>query len=228
MKINNYHFLITIPRIGLIAFVFLNLFAMFLYSGGILNDPTTPSYLFLYNFLSDLGRLYSHSGNINFHSSLFFNLSLIIAGIVFIIFYFLLLNIFNNNKKINLLSKAGSGFGILGGFCLIGVALTPSDLYLDLHKIFANWLFRLLFICSIIYSLVLRYDNKFSTRYSIGYIIFSLSIGLYVLVSELGPNPNFSHSALLFQVVSQKIILFIFIGTVYTQTVGIENIKIKP
>lgn len=226
MKLNNYHFLITIPQIGLVSFVFLNLFAMFLYSGGILNDPTTQSYLFLYNFLSDLGRVYSHSGDINFHSSLFFNLSLIIAGIVFIIFYFSLMSIFTNNKKINILSKTGSTFGILGGFCLIGVALTPSDLYLDLHKIFANWLFRLLFICSSIYSLVMYCDKKFSNRYSIGYIIFSLSIGLYVLVSELGPNPNFSHSALLFQVVSQKIILFIFIGTVYIQTVGIKNIKI--
>jgi hypothetical protein len=47
---------------------------------------------------------------------------------------------------------------------------------------------------------------------------------LYILISELGPNPKMSQFALSLQVVSQKVILIIFMFAVYIQTLGLQKL----
>ena len=59
---------------------------------------------------------------------------------------------------------------------------------------------------------------------AIGYCIFTGLILLYILVSELGPDPRSNMMALQFQVVAQKSILFCFLITIYIQTKGLALI----
>ncbi len=119
----------------------------------------------------------------------------------------------------------GSVFGILGGFSLIGVGITPADLYLELHIIFATWLFRFLFVASLFYSIVIFRHDQFENRFMGGYLVFTFSILLYILVSEWGPDPKINQFALILQVVSQKIIILVFMVSIYIQTLGLKKLQ---
>ena len=106
----------------------------------------------------------------------------------------------------------------------MGVGLTPADLYLDLHIECAHWLFRFMFIASLFYAVVIFRHSTFENKYSGGYLGFTFTILLYILISELGPDPKVSQFALVLQVVSQKIILLIFMVAIYIQTLGLQKL----
>ena len=73
-------------------------------------------------------------------------------------FYFYVHKVFKDYKYYYI-TYLGSVFGICGGIALIGVVMTPSDLYLPLHDAAAKWLFRSFFIASVCYSLAIyQYD----------------------------------------------------------------------
>ena len=195
---------------------------MLLYTGSTYRDHLTLGYSFTENFLSDLGRTLTFSGKINFLSSILFNISLILAGGVFALFYLHVRKVFNLDKQ-KILAFIGSFFGILGGLCLVGVGFTPSDLYLYLHIVCTNWLFRFMFVASLFYTIVIFRHPTFENKYASGYLVFSITILIYILISELGPGPKVSHFALVLQVVSQKIILLVLMMAIYIQTLGLKN-----
>ena len=105
------------------------------------------------------------------------------------------------------------------------VGFTPSDLHLDLHIVCATWLFRFFLVASLCYSLVIFRHSQFENKYAIGYLVFTFSILLYIIISELGPYPKVSQFALTLQVVSQKMILFIFMGAIYIQILGLKKLQ---
>ena len=216
--------LITLPQMVLILFIVFNIIAMFAYPGSTYRNNLSPGYSFTQNFLSDLGRTVSFSGEVNFFSAQFFNMSLILAGGVFSFFYFHVWKVFLADNQ-RMLAQIGSIFGVLGGLSLVGVGITPADLYLELHIICATWLFRFLFVASLFYSIVIFRHDQYENKYASGYLIFTFSILLYILVSELGPDPKISHFALTFQVVTQKMILLIFIASIYIQTLGLKRLQ---
>ena len=216
--------LITLPRIVLGLFIIFNIVAMFSYPGGTYLDNLNPGYSFTKNFLSDLGRTMSFSDEVNFFSAQFFNMSLILTGSVFVYFYLHVRKVFlADNQKI--WAIVGSFIGILGGLSLIGVGLTPADLYLEIHIICATWLFRFFFVTSLCYSVVIFRHTRFENKFAGGYLVFTFSILLYILVSELGPDPKTNQFALTLQVVSQKMILLIFMGSIYLQTFGLKKLQ---
>ena len=198
---------------------------MAVYPGSTYLDHSSKAYSFINNFLSDLGRTLSFSGASNFFACQLFNMALIFAGAVFVLFFIQLKNVFQDTRGMKNLSLVGSVFGIFGGFCLVGVGLTPSDLYLDLHIIFANWLFRFFFPTAFCYSWVIYNSAEFENKFALGYLVFSISILAYIFISELGPDPKMSQFALTLQVVSQKIILVIFMAAIYIQTIGLKRIN---
>ena len=157
--------LIVFPRIALGIFIVCNIIAMFCYPGSTYFDSLNPGYSFIRNFLSALGRTKSFSCEINFLSSQLFNMSLIISGGVFTCFYYYVQRSFTAANQ-RIMALIGSFFGMLGGLSLIGVGLTPADLYLELHIICATWLFRFFFIASLCYSIVIykhsQLENKFA------------------------------------------------------------------
>jgi len=223
-NIENNPWVITFPRQVLWLFMFLNIASMLLYPGSTYRDNLTSGYSFTENFLSDLGRTLTFSGEVNFLSSQLFNMSLILAGAVFTLFYLHVRKVFNLEKQ-RTLAFIGSFFGILGGFSLLGVGLTPADLYLDLHIICANWFFRFMCLASLFYTVVIFLHPRVKNKYASGYMIFTISILLYILVSELGPDAKTSQFSLVLHVVSQKIILLIFMMAVYIQSLGLQKLE---
>jgi hypothetical membrane protein len=223
-KIEGNLWLIELPRLVLGIFVILNIIAMLSYPGGTFLDDATVGYSFTRNFLSDLGRTLSYPGEVNFLSAQLFNMALILSGVVFANFYLYVRKIFIEENQ-RTLALIGSFFGVLGGISLAGVGLTPADLYLELHMICATWLFRFFFVASLCYSIVIFRHSKFENKYAMGYLVFTFSILLYILISELGPSPKEVPWALTLQVVSQKMILLILMAAIYIQTMGLKKLQ---
>ena len=130
-------------------------------------------------------------------------------------------------EKLKYFVRLGTLCGICGGFSLAGVGVTPSDLYLNLHIIFATWLFRFFFIAAFSYSVIIWQSSLIENKYAFGYFVFTISIFIYIIISELGPSPQSNMFALNLQVIAQKIILFIFLFSVYIQTLGIQKLRRK-
>ena len=224
MRGNNRNlWLITLPRLVLSFFILLNIIAIIAYPGSTYMDNLITHYSFTRNFLSDLGRTMSFAGEINFFSAQLFNMSLILSGIIFTFFFFHVQKVFTAHN-LRWVAIIGSIFGIFGGLFLIGVGMTPADLYLPFHIICATWLFRCLFVASFFYSIAIFRHVEINNKFAAGYVVFAFSILLYIIISELGPSPKTNPFSLTLQVVSQKIILLIFMFSIYIQTSGLKRL----
>ena len=87
-KYANTYWVVEIPKYTIGMFVMLNILSIIMYSGGTYFNNANLGYSMEFNFLSDLGRTISFSNNNNLISSLLFNVSLILAGIVFVMFFY--------------------------------------------------------------------------------------------------------------------------------------------
>ena len=197
---------------------------MLLYPGGTMFNKATKGYTFSENFFSDMGAYASRNGDPNYLSMILFSLSLTVVGVTFILYYLTIPSLFKSDRLSYFISLLGSLFAIAGSLCLIGTGLTPSDLVLESHKFFANNIFYSFLFTSFFYTLVIFKSNSIKKRYAIGYLFFFVSIFFYVGVLNFGPSADLNNSALIFQVVSQKLIVFVFILSVLHQTFGFENL----
>ena len=217
---------ITVPRIVAILFVIFQGLGMLSYPGGTIHDQSTSGYSFTSNFFSDMGAYKARNGEPNYLSMIFFSISLMFVGVSFTFYYLALPIIFGKNKINYYLSWVGTIFAFFGSICLIGTGLTPTDLVFDIHVFFANNIFHSFLITSFFYSIVIFNTKILKKRYAIGYAIFFISILLYVGVLQFGPSVNSGQSELVFQVVSQKLIVIVFFLTVVHQTFGLENVNL--
>ena len=187
-------------------------------------NKEAKGYTFTENFFSDMGAYAARNGDPNYLSMIFFSSSLTIVGVTFILYYLTIPSLFRNDRLSYFISLLGSLFAIAGSLCLIGTGLTPSDLVLESHKFFANNIFYTFLFTSFLYTYVIFKSNTLKKRYAVGYLFFSVSIFFYVGVLNFGPSADLNNSALIFQVVSQKLIVFVFIFSVLHQTFGFENL----
>ncbi len=212
INIPNMRFLaFSLPLYGAISFALLNIVAMVIYPGGTYQNPEFESYSFTQNYFSDLGRTQTMDGTPNFFSSFIFNNGLLMVGCFTCFFYFYLPVLFNQNSKVHNIAKIASVIATSSGIAFAGIALTPSDLYIDAHMIFVNWAFRSYLIAAILYIIAIFQSPKWKNKYALLYFIFALILFAYVLIMEFGPDGKDSLYGLTFQVISQKIIVIAFI-----------------
>ena len=218
-------FIVYLPRIMVGVFLVLQFVGMLYYPGGTIWSESTDEYVFTLNYFSDLGRYQAHNGEPNYLSMILFALSLSLVSVTFILHYISVLVFFKNDSKpFNaLLALIGTLFSFLGAICLVGTALTPSDLVLDPHVFYANNIFHSFLVTSLLYTIVIYRSELIQNKYAIGYAIFFLSILSYVIILHFGPGPRESEAALIFQVVAQKMIVVIFILSVVYQTFGLNK-----
>ena len=85
---------------------------------------------------------------------------------------------------------------------------------------FANNIFHCFLVTAFLYTIVIVRSDSLQKRYAIGYAIFFLFILAYIIILQYGPSVNSSESALIFQVLSQKVIVIVFCFSVIHQTYG--------
>ena len=186
-------------------------------------DASTQGYSFSKNFFSDMGAYAARNGDPNYFSMILFAMSLTIVGITFISYYLLLPRLLGRDRINFILAWAGTLFAIGGSVCMIGTGFTPSDVVFAPHVFFANNIFHCFLVTAFLYTIVIFRSDGLRKRYAIGYALFFLSIFIYVMILQYGPSVNSGESALIFQVLSQKGIVFVFCFSVVHQTFGFSK-----
>ena len=213
------------PKYSIIIFIVLNILAMLLYPGGNINDANQIGYSFINNFFSDLGMTVSHSNESNIFSCILFNLSLCIIGICFGMLFYSIRNYFENYRYLSLFATL---LGVYASISYIGVAFTPSNLYLSLHSFFAHWIFRSLFAASVIYSILIFRTKGFENKYAYAFIAFGVMVLAYVIYSEVYLNdPRVFPEQLIRHVLAQKIIAFWILISIYIYSIGLSKYLLK-
>ena len=218
--INKRAMLVLIPRIATAIFILLQIVGMIVYPGGTLHDVSTEGYSFTNNFFSDMGTYAARNGDPNYLSKIIFAFSLTIVGITFSFYYLVLPNVLGEDRINYILAIIGTVFAIGGSICMIGTGLTPSDIVHGPHVFFANNIFHCFLITAFVYTIVIFRSEILKKRYSIGYGLFFISIFAYVGILQYGPPATAGESELVFQVVSQKMIVGVFCFSVLHQTFG--------
>ena len=215
--------LVTAPRCAALLFILLQLLGMKVYPGGTMYDASSQGYSFSKNFFSDMGAYAARNGDPNYFSMILFAMSLTIVGITFISYYLLLPRLLGSDRINYILAWAGTLFAIGGSVCMIGTGFTPSDVVFAPHVFFANNIFHCFLVTTLLYTIVIFRSDGLRKRYAIGYAMFFLSIFIYVMILQYGPSANSGESALIFQVLSQKVIVIVFCFSVVHQTFGFSK-----
>ena len=212
-------------RIMLLSYLGLLTLAGFFYGGGNYVDKTTPYYNFFRNFISDLGRTTSHSGEDNTISIILFSIGMLIQLIAVLIYLVKAANYFAKDyPKISILAKCSA---IFGSFSLLGVIVTPADvpsLY-ALHIFFANSVFNGAFVTLGIYSYLFYSKGLKNVTYTL--FLCSLVILGYIVFLEIGPAPWKSIQSLTMHATYQKIAVLSLIATVWIMSKGTDLLNDK-
>ena len=221
--------LVKQTRTALLIYIGAIFIAMPFYAGGTyaIKDVAT-SYNFFTNFLSDLGRSVSHSGDINFHSSFLFNNAMTIFGIFYARFiYYMPSYIGNTNKNISFLAKIAS---IIACLCIIGVALTPANIrsLYALHILSANSIFYFGGFGSILFGYLFLKSKVIDNKYGWILILYGISTAIYIYILFFGPRPWESVYGLTVQASAQKAIFLIgfFTNWMTIKAIGLLDDKV--
>jgi len=221
--------LVKQTRTALLIYVGGIFLAMPFYAGGTyaITDIATP-YDFFSNFLSDLGRSVSHSGDLNFHSSFLFNNAMTVFGIFYARFvYYMTDYIGNTNENIALLAKISS---IIACLCIIGVALTPANIrsLYALHILFANNIFYFGGFGSALFGYLFLKSKIIDDKYGWILIFYGISAAIYIYIMFFGPKPWESVYGLTVQASAQKAIFLIgfFTNWMTIKAIGLLDNKV--
>ncbi|MGB1216366.1 MAG: hypothetical protein ACPG5P_00735 [Saprospiraceae bacterium] len=207
-----------------VQFLVLTLIAMFIYSGGMLNDPSLEHYSFFENFFSDLGRTIGFDEESNAGPRWIFTYSLTMIGFGVAAYFLALPTVLDTNKKaVRNASYFIRIIGLASGIGFIGVAFTPWDLMFGTHVMFVNIGFRGLLFAVLIAIYCIFKTDSFPNNYA--YFLSGMCVVLfaYVLLLAFGPHPKDSYNGLVIQAAGQKVIVYLLMIGVLFLTLGAKK-----
>jgi hypothetical protein len=200
-------------------FVVLTLGAMLLFPGGAMYEPDAKKYLFLQNFFSDLGGTRTRDGQSNLFSMVLFIVALVSVGIALIVASPIWKRVIVRQGRGEHLGNAAQWLSALSGICYTGIAATPWNLVLDTHMFFVQAAFSLL-LGFMICLTTIQLQNKWPVRYIVSNAIYISILTCYVFILFHGPN-LLTLRGLMFQVIAQKIIVYISILNLAYQCISL-------
>jgi|TARA_B110000914_G_scaffold116290_1_gene101672 hypothetical membrane protein len=192
-----------LPSVAISLFILLVIIGALSYEGGNRLDQNSSGYSFTNNYLSDLGRIKSVAGHNNSIPFYCFNGGLIILSVVFSFYFLFLPSLYDESYNVQNISRAGGIFGFLASLCFAGVAFTPADLFLDSHKFFAEWLFRLMNLSIICYAVAYVMMKKNYFIFSSIFGVVALVVSAHIILSDFGLAKLFNEPHTI-RVLSQK------------------------
>ena len=204
-----------------IFFVVSVIFAINLYPGGNIHNTEQIGYVLSHNFLSDLGRFNSFTGEPNFLSMFLFNQAMFLFVIVGIAFLFIP-NLYKENKLTYTLAWLGSLSFLFGTLFFGFVGLTPYDLFFEPHVFFAVNAFRLIIPGILLYVIVLI-RSKSENLYIIALSFLLAATLSYVIFQLFHNDPRESYEAMVLQASIQKVIVLINIICIFIFSFAFES-----
>jgi hypothetical protein len=208
--------------VALVGFVVLTTVAMVIYRGGNAFDKTAVSYVFTQNFFSDLGMSVSYLGEPKLLVMVLFIIALGGVGFGLIGYSVASPAFFRQTAVSHWLARIGSFFGVLSGLSYIGIAVTPSNLYLDQHKLFVLMAFGGFAITAVFYTLAILFNKSYPNQYAYAYSFFAVALVFYVWFILYGPSFDTAEGATV-QVIGQKLIVYLSIFSMMIQTYGAQQ-----
>lgn len=202
-----------------LQFVLLSFGAMLFYPGGAMYQPNARHYLFFQNFFSDLGATLTRRHENNAISLVLFVVGLTAIGISLVVASPVWKRVIARPGRAKLFGHAAQILSVLAGVCYIGIAATPWNLVLGPHMLFVQGAFSLL-LGFVICLTAMQIQNDWPWRYLASNLVYIVILGGYVFILFDGPNLETLHG-LIFQVVAQKIIVYISILNLAYQTLGV-------
>ncbi len=193
--------------VACIAFVVLTGLAMWFYPGGTHHNKAAQGYSFFVNYFSDMGRTQALNGMPNRISSPLFSIALGAAGLALALFFVAVSVPFWLGFGQRILCGYGSALGIIAGFCFVGIACTPADLYGSLHRTFVEWAFQTFLLAALIYSWLMFTRRDYPRTGAWIFSFFALGLAAYVALLMYGPGSR-DPMGLFIQVLGQKLIAY--------------------
>jgi len=202
-----------------LQFVVLSFGAMLFYPGGAMYQPNARHYLFFQNFFSDLGATLTRRHESNLISLVLFVAGLTAVGVSLVVASPIWKRVIARPGSTTHFGHAAQVMSLLAGVCYVGIAVTPWNLALGPHMLFVQGAFTLL-LGFVVCLTVMQVQNDWPRRYLLSNSVYIIILSGYVLVLFDGPNLRTLHG-LVFQVIAQKIIVYISILNLAYQTLGV-------
>lgn len=161
---------LLIGAIGILQFIALTVFAMFLYPDG---------YSFMGDFFSTLGRTVTYGGAPNMPCRTLFVIACVGAGATIVPFWLILPDFFIKSKKTKQLSLVGSACGVAASPFLMLLALFTTDTQYDPHIVSSILFFLLFGIAVLIYSVAIFLNEDYPNAFGLYGIALTITIVLY-------------------------------------------------
>lgn len=194
----------TPERLALSVAVVLTGTSMMLYPGGTFLDESTHGYSFAHNFLSDLGSTVAFNYQRNLAGAILFGLAVVIGVFTLgacIVASVRVLSIAATARPFVRLAAAA---GVLVCIGFLGVAVTPEDRLMGLHKGFSLTAFYSFPVVTMLLAAATMRDDRFRARATAGWVVLSFVLAGFIAVGYLGPSVGTEHG-LTVQVLTQKL-----------------------
>ncbi|MBK5112813.1 MAG: DUF998 domain-containing protein [Candidatus Heimdallarchaeota archaeon] len=209
---------LAICLFGSALFLINNLIASFFYKGGSNIDSNYPGYSFMWNYVSDLGRVISISGETNLVSRAIFTATLTIVGLSALGYS----SVFSNFYKETSLSKLGTAilvFGILNGLDYIVIGFLPLDTHFTQHNAFVIVAFGLKLVLLVLFITIIFKDEKYPYRYAfiyLAYLVVFITFAFFLVFSLNGLLVPYLPTSIL----GQKLTFYLEAVLYIIQTIG--------
>ena len=160
--------------LGFSLFFLLMFIAMFFYTGGTMDNPSSPGYYFWGNTISDLGRIITYNGVFNIISMVLFTIAIIILALLSIPLYVVFPILFSERTIESISAKIGSLLGYITTIGWIGVIFFPADISNEIHWLFAYVIYAAFFFSGVFYTFALFLNKNISKIYAIIFIIYCI------------------------------------------------------
>jgi hypothetical protein len=160
--------------LGSSLFFLLIFIAMFFYTGGTMDNPSSPGYYFWGNTISDLGRIISYNGGFNIIAMVLFTIAITALALLSIPLYIVFPKIFSIHKFEAISAKIGSLLGYITTIGWIGVIFFPADISNDIHWLFAYIIYIAFFLSGVFYTISLFLNKKISKTYVIIFTLYCI------------------------------------------------------
>jgi MFS family permease len=201
------------------VYAFFNLLAMFLYPGGTSSDKDIECYLFFENFFSDLGMVSTYSGQPNAPSLLLFASALVLIGIAFVFFFVMMPSFFAATWQERAFSRVGSIAGVVAGVSCIGIAVTPWDLWMGAHLVFAYALSGSFLLSAIFYFAAMLANRRYPNAYAAVFALYTIVLGAYLGFILFGPGMGTKAGSMILAT-GQKVVIYLGMMCWFVQFLG--------